>query len=153
MSPVSGPCMHGSNVKSFLWKADTAWILTGILNAVNCIWQEVTRVCMSEEAFLSFVNAWHVTSSLPLSDVMVLHIECCVENKFPSSHPPGLLWFQMKGGETIHGHFHTHTHARTICRIDMLACSLAFCPYFVCHLLFFVSAQWHNEKGESSNST
>lgn len=64
---------------------------------------------MSEEAFLSFVNAWHVTSSLPLSDVMVLHIECCVENKFPSSHPPGLLWFQMKGGETIHGHYHTHT--------------------------------------------
>lgn len=55
---------------------------------------------------MSFVNALHVASSLPLSDVIVLHNKCCVENKF-SSHPPGLLWLGMEGGGTIHGHYYT----------------------------------------------
>ncbi len=94
-----------------LWRVGAALISTGRPNAVKSIWQEVARVCMSEKTCFSFVNAWHVTSSLLLSDVILVHTECCAENKFSSSPPPGLLWFGMKGGETVHGHFHT-VHVR-----------------------------------------
>lgn len=52
---------------------------------------------MHEKTCCSFVNARHVTLSLPLSGVIFLHAECCVENKFSSSRPPGLLWFWHEG--------------------------------------------------------
>lgn len=84
---------------------------------------------MSEETCLSFVNAWHVTSSLLLLDVIVLHTECCVENKFSSSHPPGLLWFEMKGGETIHGHYHTVCVQHRYVGLLLVFC-VTFATYF-----------------------
>lgn len=115
----------------------TALISTGRPNAVKSIWQQVARVCMSEKTCLSFVNAWHVTSSLLLSDVIVLHTECCAENKFSSSHPPGLHWFGMKGGETIHGHYHTvcvqHRYVGPLFWFHLKA--------DVCHLFYSVSVQ------------
>ncbi len=94
---------------------------------------------MSEKTCFPFVNAWHVTSSLPLSDVIVLHTECCVENKFSSSHPPGLLWFGKKGGETIHGHYHTVCVQHRYVGLLLVFCLHLFVIYFdVCQLSDFM---------------
>lgn len=78
-----------------LWRVGAALISTGRPNIVKSIWQEVARVCMSDKTCFSFVNAWHVTSSLPLSNVIVLHTKCCIENKFSSSHLTGVCGTQI----------------------------------------------------------
>ena len=85
---------------------------------------------MNEKTCLSFVNAWRVTSSLLLSDVIALHTKCCVESKFSSSHPPGLLWLEMQGGETIHGHYDALC-AEQICELALTPLpSVVFVIYF-----------------------
>lgn len=87
---------------------------------------------MRGETCFLFVNAWHVTLSLPLSDGIFLHAECCVENKFSSSHPPGPLCFGVEGGETIHGHYCAEC---VQCRYDSLS-SFFFLKSFTYRLVF-----------------
>lgn len=100
--------------------------------AVKSIWQEVTRVCVSEKTCFTFINAWRVTLSLLLSDVIFLHTECCEENKFSSSHPSGLLCFGMKGGEIIHGHYHTECVQCRYVALFLVICPHLFVIYFYC---------------------
>lgn len=83
---------------------------------------------MHEKTCFSFVNARHVTLSLPLSGVIFLHAECCVENKFSSSRPPGLLWFGMKGGETVHGHYHAECVHRRYVGLLLVICPRSCLP-------------------------
>lgn len=84
-SPVSAcPCdqfVHGGSMSfrfsavCFLWQVGAA--LTCRPKAVDSVWHEVNRVCMTEETCLSFVKGTPCNLIPPrLSDVIVVRIRC-----------------------------------------------------------------------------